>query len=759
MEKFGRAQPHRRFEDNRFITGRGRYVDDNTPDGALFAAFVRSPAAHGAIEEMDLDAAREMPGVVAVLGPDDVPDYGMAIDTLTWDGKSAVSPKRHIFAKGRVRFVGEPMAIVVAETRDQARDAAEAAAPMIEMEDAHTALAPGGPTIHDEAPDNVAMDWSKGDWDGARAAIDAAAHVVRTRVEDNRVMVVSMEPRGCWAEWDGDHLRFDYGGQGVWPTRDEMADCFDLPKEKVRVTTPDVGGGFGMKGFNYPEYFAVAAAARAAGRPVRWMSDRTEAMLSDNGGRGLVTDTVMAFDADHRLLAYTCDTICDLGAQVSEFAHYIQTTLFAKVAQGVYDLDHIALRCRGIFTNTAPTDAYRGAGRPEAIFALERSMDNAARQLGVDPFELRRRNFIKPSQMPYKTKIAETYDVGDFARLLDLTHGRGDVAGFEARRAADAKRGLLRGMGLCYYIESILGDKEERAKIVFKDDGRVAIHVGTQSNGQGHETVYATFLSDQTGIPADLIDVVQGDTAQIETGGGTGGSRSVTIQSVATLATVSTIVKDFSAYLAAKFEAEDVGFDDERFRVPGSNETPTMLEVAKMAREDGREDLLSFDEQGTIESRSFPNGGHLAEVTIDPETGKVDVVRYTVVDDFGNMINPLLAEGQVHGGVAQGLGQAICERTVYDESGQLITASFMDYAMPRAYDMPMIAFSTEPVPSTTNPMGMKGCGEAGTVGALAAVSNAVHDALDRAGIRTDLQMPFTPDRVWRALKRTDVAAE
>ncbi len=421
-----------------------------------------------------------------------------------------------------------------------------------------------------------------------------------------------------------------------------------------------------------------------------------------------------------------------------------------QVAQGVYDIRDIALTCKGIYTNTTQIDAYRGAGRPEAIFALERSMDNAARELGVDPWELRRKSFIRPDQFPYKTTLADTYDVGEFEKVLSRARIECDLEGFAARREASEAAGKLRGFGLCYYIESILGDTTERARVVFEEDGTVSLYVGTQSNGQGHETVYAVFLSDQTGIPVENIRIVQGDSDMIPAGGGTGGSRSVTTQSTATLATVGTIVQQFADYLGEKNNTEGVEFDDEVFRIPGSNETPSMMDVAAMARADGRTELLDVREKTTLPAMSFPNGCHVAEVEIDPDTGVVKVDRYSVTDDFGNLINPLLAEGQVHGGVAQGVGQALTEHVVFDEDGQLLTASFMDYGMPRADDLPMFFFATEPTPSTTNPMGMKGCGEAGTVGALAAVSNAVADALATRGVAT-VDMPFTPAKVWHAL--------
>ncbi len=762
MDKFGKSQPVRRLEDERFLRGAGRYVDDIAPEGALHAVFVRAEVAHGTLGAVDLDEVRGMPGVVMALAADDLAGMGLDFSLGTTvvknrDGSNGADPGRPMLASGKVRFVGEAIAVIVAESRDRAKDAAETLYVDIDDLGAKIDLAPGGPTVHDVAPDNVAFDWAMGDSAGVEAAIKSAAHVVETRVVDNRIVCNSMEPRGCYAEWDGERLHLSYGGQGVWGIKGDLATCFGLEPSQVRVTTPDVGGGFGMKGFGYPEYFVVSAAAKALGRPVRWMSERSEAMMTDNGGRDITSVSTLAFDADLKLTAYKVDSVCNMGAYLSGFAQNIQTELFAKVAMGVYDVQKVALTCQGFFTTTTQIDAYRGAGRPEAIFVLERSMDNAARELGVDPLELRRKSFIPPAKFPYKTAIAETYDVGEFDRVLKVAEANADLPGFAARRAETEAAGKLRGQGLCYYIESILGDQTEGARVAFEEDGTVSLYVGTQSNGQGHETVFATFLSDQTGIPVEAIRIIQGDSDLIPMGGGTGGSRSVTMQTGATLVTVAAITRNFAAYLGEKFGSENVEFDDEVFRIPGSNETPSMMEVAAMARADDRSDLLDVKEKWELENRSFPNGAHFAEVEIDPETGVVVIDRYSVTDDFGNLINPLLAEGQVHGGVAQGVGQALSEHVVYDEDGQLLTATFMDYGMPRASDLPNIDFHTEPVPSTYNPMGMKGCGEAGTVGALAAVANAVTDALRTAGYG-EVDMPFTPARVWHAMNST-VAAE
>ncbi|WP_341234106.1 xanthine dehydrogenase family protein molybdopterin-binding subunit [uncultured Sulfitobacter sp.] len=765
MDKFGKSQPVKRVEDLRFLTGEGRYVDDIAPENSLHAYFYRSPVGHGVIASLDVSDAREADGVHAVLTIDDLEASGMDISMdgailKNRDGTDGAKPLRPMLAKGRVRFVGEPVAVVIADTLDQARDAAELI--LLDVDDlpTHMTLERGGEALHEEAPDNLAFDWGLGDEEATQKAFDAAAKTVSLDVGDNRIIVNSLEPRGCYAEWEDGKLHVSNNGQGVWVHKGNLKRVFALEDEQVRVTNPDTGGGFGMKAMAYPEYFSVAQAARVVGRPVRWMSDRTEAMLSDNGGRDLTSLAEFAFDENNKITAYRVSTKCNLGAYNSQFGQPIQATLFSRVLMGVYDVQTTWLQVEGYYTNTVQVDAYRGAGRPEAIYVLERLMDRAARELGVDPWELRRINFIKPDQFPYTSATGETYDVGEFDRLLTRAAVEADRDGFEARKAADAAKGLLRGQGLCYYIESILGDPSEGAKVEFNEDGTVFIYVGTQSNGQGHETVYAQFLSDQTGIPAELIHVIQGDSDLIKQGGGTGGSRSVTTQNTATLATVAKMTEVFTAFLADEMgvPASEISFDDERFRAEGSNMTPTMLEVADLAREKGRDDLLVHHERATLPGRSYPNGAHVSEVVIDPETGVVTVDSYTVVDDFGNLINPMLAAGQVHGGVVQGIGQAIQEHVVYDEDGQLLTASFMDYAMPRAADVPFITFNSEPVPSTANLMGMKGCGEAGTVGALAAVSNAVQDALWDRGVR-QADMPFTPHKVWALLKDQAIAAE
>lgn len=764
MSAFGKSQSLTRTEDLRLLTGAGRFIDDIAPEAALRGYFLRAAEAHARIRAIDIGAARSMPGVHLVITAADLESAGVRLDlpaslVTGSDGTSGSPTFRPILARDCIRFVGEPLALVVAETLDAARDAAEAIEVDTDPLPVHMENASGGEALHPEtAPDNCAYDWEIGDAQAVEAALAASAHRVRLRVADHRVVAASMEPRGTFAEWDGTRLHVCVNGQGVWGQKKAILRALGLAEDALRVTTPDVGGGFGTKATVYPETLAIAAAARMLGRPVHWMSDRSEAMLSDNAGRDLVSDVEIGFDAALGITAYRVDTASNLGAYNSQFAQNIQSSLFSKVLTGIYDIGTIHQRSRGHYTNTTPVDAYRGAGRPEAILVLERAMDRAARALGVDPFELRLRNIIPADAFPYRTATDQLYDVGDFATLLERARDAADVAGFPERRAASGAQGKLRGLGLCAYVESILGDPSEGAAVEFGADGRVSLFVGTQSNGQGHETVYAALLSERTGIPVHLVDVIQGDSDRIATGGGTGGSRSVTVQGAATLAVVETMVAAFTPYAA---EVMGVGpdalrFEDGRFAATDSNLRPTLLELAARATEDGRSDLLRHDARTRLPGRSYPNGAHLAEVEIDPETGEVRLCRYTVVDDFGNVLHPMLTMGQVHGGVAQGVGQALCERAVHDGSGQFLSASFMDYALPRAGDLPFMAVSFSPVPSTANPLGMKGCGEAGTVGALAAMGNAVQDAVAAVGAG-HIDMPFTPQRVWAHLRAAGVA--
>jgi carbon-monoxide dehydrogenase large subunit len=763
MTKFGRSQTLSRIEDRRFLTGQGRYADDIAPAGAMHAVFLRSPHAHADIAGIDVSDAVAVPGVRAVITCADLDAAGLAKGTeaeflkLPGGGKVA-KPVRPYLARGRVLHVGEAVALVVADSLAAAKDGAEAVVVDYDERDAALAIAPGGPEIHKGVAGNLAYDYRLGDEGATDAALAASAHRVTLRVVHNRVVANPMEPRAVWAEWVDGRVHVCISGQGVWEQKKALAHGLQLDPAKVRVTNPDVGGGFGIKGASYPEYIVLAHAARVVGAPVRWAADRTETMLTDNGGRDLVTETVMGFDADHRITAYRVNVMSNMGAYNAPFGQLIQSELFSKVFTGAYDIPAPCLVAKGIYTNTTPVDAYRGAGRPEAILTLERAMDAAARELAADPWELRQKNFIKA--FPYKTLARSNYDVGDFPRVLARVRAEADANGFQSRRERAAKAGQLRGMGICYYIESILGDAHEAAEVAFDADGTVTLAVGTQSNGQGHETVYAAFLSDRTGIPVERIRIIQGDSDLIAEGGGTGGSRSVTVQSAATLATVEAMVAAFTPFVAGEMDTDPtvVGFDGTVFRAPGSNLVLTLTEAADRARRAGRTDLLKHRTVAKLKQRSFPNGAHVAEVVIDPETGHVTVDRYTVTDDFGNLMHPTLVEGQIHGGVAQGLGQVLVENAAYDDRGQMLAATFMDYAMPRAGDVPPVSFTTEPTITDSNPMGMKGCGEAGTVGALAAISNAVLDALWSRGVR-HIDMPCTPLRVWQWLEEAKARGE
>ncbi|CAN5740456.1 xanthine dehydrogenase family protein molybdopterin-binding subunit [soil metagenome] len=753
MSKFGISQPVERKEDVRLLTGHGRYVDDIRPEDALHLVFFRSPVAHGRISGLDVSAAAAAPSVHAVYTADDLAgklENQIAAGTVeNRDGTNGAAPRRPILAESHVRYAGEAVAAIVASSRAAALDAAE----LVEMEaedlPVHVETAVGGAAIHAEAPDNRAYDWAFGDEAEVEAAFGAAARTTRLELIDNRVIANTMEPRGCFAEWDGARLHVAFSSQGVWNLKDELASRMGLAPEAVRVTTPDVGGGFGIKSFNYPEYFVAAVAARELGRTVHWMSGRGEAMLTDNGGRDHVTVAEAAFDEAHRLTAIRVHCISNLGAYNSLYGQFIASDLALKVLPGCYDVQKAFFHVEGVYTNTTPVDAYRGAGRPEAIYVIERLMDFSARELGVDPIELRRRNFIPRDKFPYKAVSGETYDVGDFARVLDRAVGEADIAGFAGRRAESGRRGKLRGLGLSYYIESILGDPSETAKLSFTEDGGIEVYVGTQSNGQGHETACAQILHARTGIPFEAVRLVQGDSDRIAAGGGTGGSRSVTLQGNAINLAADAMIETFRPLAEQELEisAADLVLEEGAFRVAGTDRALCLVDLAEVARARGLSELLVTEERYSLPGRSYPNGAHFAEVEIDPQTGQVEVARYTVVDDFGLLINPMLAEGQVHGGVAQGIGQALAEFVAYSPEGQLLTGSFMDYAMPRASDLPFMAFHAELVPSTANEIGMKGCGEAGTVGARAAVTNAALDAVWEAGVR-HVDMPLTPQRVW-----------
>lgn len=765
MTKFGIGQPVRRVEDQRLITGQGRFTDDiNLPDQA-YLYVLRSPTAHARIARLDVGAAKSAAGVLLVATAADL-DTGLPcfIPITNRDGSERADPKHPILCQDEVNHVGDNVAFVVATTREQAKDAAE----LIEVDyeelpavaDTAGALAPGAGQVHPEAPGNLAFDWHYGDEAGVAAAFAKAARVVKLELVNNRVICNAMEPRACVAEWDAaaGKLTLQTGTQGVWMPRNILAASLGLEPEQVRVTTGDVGGGFGMKAFFYPEYSMAGYAARALGRPVKWTGERGESFLSDTMGRDHVTMAQVAFDADHRILGLKVDLIANMGAYYFAFAPYIPTGAALKVLPGVYDVKTLSYGVKGVFTNTVPVDAYRGAGRPESIYCMERLMDFAADELGVDPVELRRKNFVRPEQMPFKTAAGELYDTGEFARVMDTCLEKADWAGLPARRAQAQARGRLRGIGMCYYIESTMGDPSETASIEFGEDGMVTVMVGTQTNGQGHATAYTQVLHQRLNVPFDKIRIVQGDSDRIKAGGGTGGSRSLTAQGAAINGAADIVIERGKAFAAQLFEtaAADIQFSDGTFRVAGTDRVIEILELAGKARAMapavGIEGGLDAEATTTLSAWTFPNGCHIAEVEVDPDTGIVEVANYNVVDDFGVVLNPMLVEGQVHGGIVQGIGQALLEGAVYDDSGQLLTGSFMDYSMPRADNMPSFDFSTVEVPCKNNAMGVKGCGEAGSVGAPAAVINALVDALAGLGVR-HIDMPATAEKVWRLTQR------
>ncbi len=772
MAKFGVGQSVRRVEDQRFITGHGRYTDDIDIAGQAYGHVVRSPEAHARIRALDIEAAKAAPGVLAVITGADVEARGgnalpCAIPMANRDGSKGVNPLRPVLCTDRVRHVGDNVAFVVAETLAQAKDAAELVSVEYEslpvVAETESAAASGQPLVHDDVAGNLSFDWEYGERAAVEAALAKAAHVTRLRVINNRLVANAIEPRAAIAEWDANKgVTLHACTQGGWLWTDILASVLKVDGDKVRILTPDVGGGFGMKAFFYPEYAMAAFAARELGRPVKWTGERSETFLADVMGRDHVTTAELALDADHKILGLRVETIANMGAYNSLFAPFIPTMAALKVLPGVYDVKSLVYRVQGVLTNTTPVDAYRGAGRPELIYLIERLMTAAAREVGLDPTEFRRRNFITAAAMPFKTAAGETYDSGEFGRVMDQALEEAGWGGFAARRAEARRRGRRRGIGMAYYIESTMGDPKEAAKIEFAADGMVDVVVGTQSNGQGHETAYAQVLNDRLGIPFEKIRIVQGDTSRLKWGGGTGGSRSLTAEGMAIRDASDIVVERGKHYASQELETAvvDIEFTREtgEFRVIGTDRSVGLLELAAKARtmtppagaEPGLPGL-DAEAMANIDAWTFPNGCHVAEIEIDPDTGVTEIVNYVAVDDFGVVLNPMLVAGQVHGGVVQGIGQALYEHAVYDDNGQLLSGSFMDYCMPRADGVPAMAVSTVEVPCKNNPMGVKGCGEAGSVASPAAVINAIIDALADLGVRA-IDMPATPEKVWQLIQ-------
>ena len=767
MSQFGLAQPVRRVEDPRLLKGAGRYTDDIVLPGMLFAVVLRSPHAAATITGIDAADALAMPGVHAIytgadLIADGIGGLPCAVPMTNRDGSNGAMPPHPVLADGAVRHVGDPVAFVVAATAMQARDAAEAI--LVEYDtlpattDLATATDPGAAPVWPDVPDNTVFDWEIGDKPATDLLFAQAAHVTKLRVVNNRIVVSSIEARAALADYDGDRWTLYTNTQGGWLLKGLLSSAvFKTEAEKFRVITPDVGGGFGMKLFLYAEHVLTCYAARKLGRPVKWASERSEAFLCDTQGRDNVTFGELAMDANGKFLALRTRNLANMGAYLSTFAPYIPTFAGTSVLASVYGFQAIHANVIGVFTHTPPVDAYRGAGRPEANYLVERLIDAAAREMRIDRIELRRRNMVPASAMPHSTPMGKTYDSGEFALVLDAAVKTMDFAGFPARRAASAARGKKRGIGLAYYLEATGGDATERAEIRFADDGFVDVYVGTQSTGQGHETAYVQLTADRLGIDGDKIRVRQGDTDAIPTGGGTGGARSLYSEGQAILLTASTVIEKGRKAASEALEAApaDIVFEDGRYSIVGTDRGLDILTLAATQRKKAAagEDATTLDaaEIANIDHHTFPNGCHVAEVEIDPETGHIAILRYSVTDDVGRAVNPMIVAGQVHGGVAQGIGQAMMERTAFDpSSGQLLSGSFMDYQLPRAEDLPDIEVELIEVPCGTNPLGVKGAGEAGAVGSPPALMNALLDALADAGV-TQLDMPATPEVVWRAL--------
>ncbi|HEY7725235.1 MAG TPA: xanthine dehydrogenase family protein molybdopterin-binding subunit [Anaeromyxobacteraceae bacterium] len=783
MAQDGIGAAVRRKEDPRFLTGQGSYTDDIQRPNQAWAAVVRSPHAHARIGAVRADAARKAPGVALLLTGADLAAEKTGNLPCGWlihskDGSPMVEPPHPALAADRVRHVGDPVVLVVAETRDQAREAAA----LVEVDyqelpavaSLEAAMRPGAPLVWDQAKGNTCYDWHLGDKAAADAAFAQAHKVVTLDLANNRLIPNAIEPRSAIGEFDrvGGDLTLTTSSQNPHLIRLLLgAFSMGFPEHKLRVVAPDVGGGFGSKIFHYAEEFLVLWAARKLGRPVKWTAQRSESFVSDAHGRDHVTHAELAVDKDGGFLGLRVRTAANMGAYLSTFATAVPTYLYGTLLAGCYRTPAIYVETRAVFTHTTPVDAYRGAGRPEASFVLERLVDLAARDLGMDRVEIRRKNFVRPDQFPYQTPVALQYDSGNYGATLDAALARADWAGFEKRREEARKRGKLRGIGLSTYVEACgiapsavagaLGARAglyESASVRVHPTGSVTVFTGTHSHGQGHETTFAQVVAEILGISVDQVEVVHGDSAKIPFGMGTYGSRSIAVGGSAIVQALDKIVakgKKIAAHLLEASEA-DVEFKGGKFTVKGTDRSKAFGEVALTAYvphkypanlEPGLEENAFYDPKNF----TFPAGCHVCEVEIDPDTGAVQVDRFTVVDDVGTVINPMIVEGQVHGGVAQGIGQALLEAARYDDAGQLLSGSYLSYAMPRASDVPSYEVGTAVTRCTHNPLGVKGVGEVGAIGSPPAVINAVVDALAHLGVR-HLDMPATPERVWRAIR-------
>ena len=766
-----------RKEDKRFITGKGRYVDDIRLHGMTYAAFVRSPHAHARVKGIDSSEAMKMPGVVDVLTGRQIVDDKIGNLICGWmihskDGSPMKMGAWPAMAPETVRFVGQAVAVVVAETRNQARDAADAV--IVDYEelpavvDMRDAVANGAPQLHPEAPNNVIYDWTIGDEAATEAAFKSAAHVTALDITNNRLVPNAMEPRAAIAEYDAaeEHFTLYTTSQNPHVARLVLSAFYNVAQEhKLRVIAPDVGGGFGSKIFIYPEEMVALWASKRTGRPVKWTSDRTEAFLTDAHGRDHLTKAEIAFDKNNKVTGLRVKTYANLGAYMSLFSSSVPTYLYATLLSGQYNIPNIFAEVISVYTNTTPVDAYRGAGRPEASFVVERLMETAARQLKVDPTELRRKNFI--TSFPHQTPVIMAYDAGDFNASLDAAMKAIDYAGFAARKAKAKAEGKLRGIGLSCYIEAcgIAPSKAvgslgagvglwESAEVRVNPVGTIEILTGSHSHGQGHETTFAQVISERLGIPISQVQIVHGDTDKVQFGMGTYGSRSAAVGLTAIVKAMEKMEAKAKKIAAHQLEAseDDIVIEDGAFKVTGTDKSIALPMVALAAYTahnlpDGMEPGLKETAFYDPTNFTFPAGSYICEVEVDAGTGKTSFIDFVAADDFGRLINPMIVEGQVHGGLAQGIGQALLENCVYDKSGQLLTASFMDYAMPRAEDLPSFKVQHTMTLCPGNPLGVKGCGEAGAIGASAAVINAITDAIGN----NDLAMPASPDRVWHAI--------
>ncbi len=764
--KFGMGAPVRRKEDRALVTGRGRYVDDITPEGTLSAVVLRSAMAHARIALGDLSEVAAMPGVRLILTHADLDGIGglpCTVSVRQTDGTHQTSPPHPLLCKDRVRHVGDPIAFVVADDVESARMAAEAIEVDYESLPAAVgmkeALAPDAPLVWPEFGSNVAFEIARGERRHTEEAFASAARVSRIEIVNNRVVANYMETRGVIAEYDAarDRYTLTMGTQGGHSIRDIIAkDILKIPPAKIRIITPDVGGGFGTKAFVYQEYPLAAIAAKRLGAPVKWIGERSEHFLIDSHGRDNIATAEMAMDADGKFLGLRVDLLANMGAYLSQYAPDIPHGGMSMLT-GVYDIPHLWALGRGVYTNTVPVDAYRGAGRPEAAYLIERLVDVCGRDTGLGPVEIRRRNFVRPEQMPYRTHGGRIYDSGEFDGHMERALKLCDWEGFGVRAEMSAGAGKLRGIGLATYIEACAFPGKEGATVRLNQDGTATLLIGTQSNGQGHATAYAQFIAGHLGLEYDQIEVIQGDTDQVANGEGTGGSRSIPLGVVSVDRAAVKLAGQIKAIAAERLEAsaDELEIADGAVRVGGTNRGMTLAELARSVADQGQ--LSAYDDSFEQPEPTYPNGSHLAEVEIDPETGVTEIVGYWIVDDFGVTVNPILLEGQVHGGIVQGIGQALTENTVYDADGQLLTATFMDYALPRADGVPWFQFETRNVPCLTNAFGIKGAGEAGSIGSCPAVMNAIADALHRAYGVADIDMPATPEKVWQAIQAAKAA--